>query len=153
MRDTHLFGTSRPWVARRGFLLGGLAIGVVWWVWPDTEQAATLSAPDAYLAMSAGNLILIDIRRPDEWARAGIGEGAFPIDMRRKDFIAELAKLTGGNRAKPIALICAHGVRSRRMAARLTAAGFSIVVDVSEGMEGSRAGPGWVRRGLPVVAP
>jgi hypothetical protein len=30
-------------------------------------------------------------------------------------------------------------------------AGFTNIIDVPEGMMGSRAGPGWLKRGLPVV--
>ena len=97
--------------------------------------------------------MLIDIRRPDEWARTGIGEGAAPLDMRREDFIAQLQILAGGKTDQPIALICARGVRSRRLSERLTAAGFSQILDVPEGMLGSGAGPGWLRTGLPVVKP
>ena len=37
------------------------------------------------------------------------------------------------------------------MAARLAEAGFASVLNVPEGMLGSGAGPGWVKRGLPVV--
>ena len=87
--------------------------------------------------------------RPDEWAETGIATGAVTLDMRETDFVEQLDHLVGGDRTAAIALICARGVRSRKLAARLTAAGFSAVLDVSEGMLGSAAGPGWVARGLP----
>ncbi len=95
-------------------------------------------------------MVLVDIRRPDEWARTGVGAGAQPLDMRREDFIAALLRLTGGPDA-PVALICARGVRSRHLAVQLAEAGFGDVRDVPEGMLGSGAGPGWLRKGLPVV--
>jgi rhodanese-related sulfurtransferase len=112
----------------------------------------TLSAPEAMARATAGTLTLIDIRRPDEWADTGIPAPAKPLDMRSPDFEAKLAELAGGREA-PVALICARGVRSMRMAARLQAAGFTNVIDVPEGMLGSSAGPGWQARGLPVVRP
>lgn len=93
---------------------------------------------------------MLDIRRPDEWALTGVATGAVALDMREADFIERLDQLVAGDRAAPIALICARGVRSRRLAAKLTSAGFSAVVDVSEGMLGSAAGPGWIARGLPI---
>lgn len=37
------------------------------------------------------------------------------------------------------------------MTERLRAAGFTQIIDVPEGMLGSGAGPGWLKRGLPVV--
>lgn len=147
-------------MTRRGFGLGGAALLVGGTVvaarWFNvTAQAGgdgTLSTPEAHAAALAGNVVLVDIRRPDEWARTGIGEGAVPIDMRRADFTETLLKETNGRTDHPVALICARGVRSRNLSDRLRTAGFTNIIDVPEGMLGSGAGPGWVRRGLPTVA-
>ncbi|MGC1503055.1 MAG: rhodanese-like domain-containing protein [Sulfitobacter sp.] len=145
-------------VARRVFLLGGgAALGVTalagmrWFNVGATVQGGDLTAPEAQAAAAAGEIILVDIRRPDEWARTGVGQGAVAIDMRADDFIEVLLRRTGGRKDLPIALICARGVRSARMLARLTKAGFTQILDVPEGMSGSGAGPGWLIRGLPVV--
>ncbi|MEO0931960.1 MAG: rhodanese-like domain-containing protein, partial [Pseudomonadota bacterium] len=46
--------------------------------------------------------------------------------------------------------ICARGVRSARMTNRLTQAGLTQIIDIPEGMLGSFAGPGWVKRDLPI---
>ena len=35
-------------------------------------ETAILSAPTAYEAMQTGDLILIDIRTPEEWAETGV---------------------------------------------------------------------------------
>lgn len=110
----------------------------------------TLDAAEARELSDEGAILLIDIRRPDEWAATGSGAGAARLDMRREDFVAALTELAGGNRDAPIALICAKGVRSARLANQLTAAGFSRIINVPEGMLGSGAGPGWIARGLPV---
>ena len=115
------------------------------------EVDGTLSTPDAHKAALAGEIVLVDIRRPDEWERTGLGEGAVPIDMRRDDFTDVLLTHTGGRTDAPVALICARGVRSRRMTQVLNAAGFNMIIDVPEGMLGSGAGPGWLKRGLPTV--
>lgn len=131
--------------------IGGSLFAARWYnigARPDEERI--LSAPDAHRAAMAGALILIDIRRPDEWQRTGVGEGARPLDMRRTDF-TEALLAQASTHDHPIALICARGVRSRGLAARLKSAGFTNVLDVSEGMSGSGAGPGWIKRGLPVV--
>ena len=146
--------------ARRGFLVGaGAAIGVAglagarWFNIAATVQERDLTAPEALAAAQAGEILLVDIRRPDEWARTGIGQGAVAIDMRRTDCIEGLRGHVGGRRDVPVALICARGVRSAKMSARLDAAGFTQVLDVPEGMSGSGAGPGWIKRGLPLVQP
>ncbi|MDF3415755.1 rhodanese-like domain-containing protein [Sulfitobacter sp. M57] len=153
-------GSTPSRFSRRGFLLAGVgAIGLAgvagarWFNLGASVQRGDLTAPAALAAAATGEVLLIDIRRPEEWARSGIGQGAVPIDMRRKDFINALLGHSGGRKDIPVALICARGVRSARMAARLEAAGFTRVLDVPEGMSGSGAGPGWLKRGLPVVQP
>lgn len=146
-------------LSRRGVLvLGGAGIATVgavaaqWYNVLGDNGDAALSPEQAHQSALSGEVLLIDIRRPDEWARTGVGEGALPIDMRRQDFEEALTVAAEGDTARPVALICARGVRSRRMSARLVAAGFTQVIDVPEGMLGSGAGPGWLERGLPVVA-
>ncbi|MFK7744900.1 MAG: rhodanese-like domain-containing protein [Roseobacter sp.] len=134
-----------------GIVTGG-AVAAQWYNILAENGDATLSPPDVHKAAKAGDIVLIDIRRPDEWVRTGVGEGAYALDMRRQDFEAELLKLNGGDTSRPVALICARGVRSRRMSERLAAAGFTRIIDVPEGMLGSGAGPGWLKRGLPVVS-
>jgi rhodanese-related sulfurtransferase len=144
---------------RRGLLVFGLAgaatAGVFvtrWYNLLGENAAGALSPGQAYAAAGAGEILLIDIRRPDEWARTGLGERAIGIDMRQEDFEDRLLAAVKGDKTRPVALICARGVRSRRLAGRLSAAGFTRVVDVPEGMLGSGAGPGWLKRNLPVVA-
>lgn len=110
-----------------------------------------ISAPEAHERAVAGEITLVDIRRPDEWARTGSGEGAHRIDLRVEDFAAQVQAAAGGDLDAPIALICARGVRSARVSNRLMEAGFTNIIDVPEGMLGSAAGPGWLERGLPVV--
>lgn len=132
-------------------LAGGAVFAARWFNIGAEVTGQALSVAEAYAQARKGDIWLIDIRRPDEWARTGIGEGAVPLDMRREDFTERLTQITAAAPDRPIALICARGVRSRHMAARLAQAGFDNVLDVPEGMLGSGAGPGWLRAGLPVV--
>jgi len=115
--------------------------------------SADLTAPEALAQADAGQITLIDIRRPEEWAATGIAQPAVPIDMRRDDFAVALLEAVNGDRAQPVALICARGVRSARLARALREAGFEQVLEGPEGMGGSGAGPGWISRGLPVRQP
>ncbi|WP_327794565.1 rhodanese-like domain-containing protein [Harenicola maris] len=109
-------------------------------------------APDeAHRAAARGEILLVDIRRPDEWSDTGIGEFAVPLDLRSDGFIAGILAAQE-NKAQPVAVICARGVRSARTTLRLVEAGISPVIDVPEGMLGSRAGPGWLARHLPTVS-
>jgi rhodanese-related sulfurtransferase len=140
--------------SRRQFLFLAAALGAAGVGYPLLRPAVAgprLDAPTAYRRAGAGDLLLVDIRRPDEWQATGSAKGAHRLDMRRPDFIAALSALVAGDHSRPIALICAGGVRSARLANLLAQNGFSQVIDVSEGMLGSPDGPGWIARGLPVV--
>ncbi len=112
-----------------------------------------LAANEAHRRASEGELLLIDIRSPQEWMQTGIGEGALAITMHRNDFLDRLLEAVDGNRNRAIALICATGNRSRWLQFQLNSYGFAAVEDVSEGMLGSAAGPGWLNRGLPTATP
>ncbi|MFQ6548823.1 rhodanese-like domain-containing protein [Aestuariibius sp. 2305UL40-4] len=136
---------------RRTFLIGGAALlggtAILWQSGGAGASGAVMTPDEAYRAVNAGEILLVDIRRPDEWTATGIAEGAVPIDMRRDDFLTSVAAAANG---RPVAIICARGVRSRRLAARMAAAGLTDVIDIPEGMLGSPAGPGWITRDLPI---
>jgi len=116
---------------------------------PQFDGGALTPAQAHEMALK-GEIFLIDIRRPDEWAATGSGEGAVRIDLRDDDFQDQLLAVSGSFDA-PIALICAAGVRSARLGNQLAGAGFTQIIDVPEGMTGGIYGPGWVNAGLPVV--
>lgn len=111
-----------------------------------------ISAAIAHEKASRGELLLLDIRTPAEWSRSGIGASAHPLSIEDPGFLKSLDRLTGGDKSRPIALICAVGGRSAHIQRALARFGYGAVMDVSEGMLGSRAGPGWIRSGLPVKA-
>jgi len=152
---------DRPaFATRRNFLLlttattGVVAYGLWSVVSPSVaEGTSRISVETAHQQATAGEIILLDIRRPDEWQRTGIGEGALPLDMRRDDFIQALDQITSGDRSLPVAVICARGVRSARLTRTLNDAGYTNLIDVPEGMLGSTSGAGWLAKGLPVTDP
>jgi rhodanese-related sulfurtransferase len=118
------------------------------------DSAANLAAPEAYAQVEAGQLTLIDIRRPDEWRQTGVAKGAVRINMAHPQgpagFVHQVAAEVDGDTSAPIALICRTGNRSTHMLQALRQAGFTNVYNVKEGMAGSGAGPGWIKRGLPI---
>lgn len=113
------------------------------------EAATTLSPDEALAAAERGDVLLVDIRRPDEWAETGVPAHAVAIDMRDDEFISKLTAARISD-TQPVAVICARGIRSARLTQRLIEAGITPIIDVPEGILGSLAGPGWLRRGLPV---
>ena len=113
-------------------------------------QTALLTVDAAHEAAQSGSIILVDIRTPEEWSQTGIAEGAIALDMTAKTFISNLIALREHHPETQIALICATGGRSAYLNRYLWKNGFKNTADVSEGMLGSRAGPGWLKAGLPI---
>ncbi|HAA91872.1 MAG TPA: sulfurtransferase [Rhodospirillaceae bacterium] len=114
-----------------------------------------LTLEEAYKALAGGELVLIDVRSPEEWRRTGLAKGALPITMHNPQgkeafFKAVLARLKG-NLDQPIAMICATGIRSLLTQRFLQSKGFKNVANVPAGMFGRKGDPGWIERGLPVV--
>lgn len=114
-----------------------------------------ITADTAYANARAGKLTLIDIRSPEEWRRSGLPAGALPVSMHAPGgetaFAKAVLRAVGGDKSKPIAVICAVGNRSRWAQRFLTEQGHVAVQDVSEGMFGRGKNlPGWIRRGLPI---
>lgn len=141
---------------RRRFIRLALASGVAVALNPTLSLAKNsglngkLSATEAYSLAKQGVVKLIDIRTPDEWQQTGTGDSVLKISMHEPGFVSRIDTLLDGDRTQPIALICARGNRSRRMKSLLNKAGFTNVINVSEGMLGSDAGAGWLKQKLPV---
>ena len=146
---------SAKWSVRGFFLL------MLWMcfavVLPSGVAAAsddTVSADVAYAELQAGNIVLVDIRRPQEWRQTGVAQGAMRIDMLHpkglQGFAQALYASVGQDLNAPIVLICRTGNRTSQLQPILKQAGFTNIRHVPEGMVGSRAGAGWIKRGLPV---
>ncbi len=114
------------------------------------SDADQISAVEALERVEAGEVMLIDIRTSDEWRKTGVAALAKTNSMHQVGFFERIEQLTGGDKDKQIALICARGGRSSRMQSALRERGYSNVADVSEGMLGSSIGPGWLKRGFPL---
>ena len=136
-------------ISRRAILTGTGAALVAGFGVTRGLADAVMTPPELLEAVRKGEVLLVDVRRPDEWQATGIAEGAVPIDLRRSDFV-DAVVAARASKSQPVVVICARGVRSRRMTRRLTKAGVLPIIDVPEGMLGSAAGPGWIRRGLPI---
>jgi rhodanese-related sulfurtransferase len=135
---------------RRRALLLGLAAAS----WPVAFRARAdedLSPPEAHRLAAAGRIILIDVRRPDEWLETGVPEHATPIQMEHPLFMAKLEAIPGAGRTKPIVLICQAGVRTTALRQKLIESGYPAVSQVRGGVAGFGGEKGWVGYGLPVV--
>ncbi|MEM8980067.1 MAG: rhodanese-like domain-containing protein [Pseudomonadota bacterium] len=150
--------TRRALIASAGLTLTGVGLYASWrsflrnnaFVVPTTLGIWNLPADEANTRREAGEILLIDVRRPEEWRSTGIAKGAVPVDMRRSDFVETVRAVKAAAGGKPVALICARGVRSLRMAEVLLSQGLSPLFNIPEGMLGTRDAPGWILRGLPL---
>lgn len=122
---------------------------------PSAHAGGSIMSPEqAHRAIKDGTLTLIDVRSPAEWRRTGLAKGAVPITMHNKKgmnaFLREILNHLKGDQSKPIAMICATGVRSHFIRQFLALNGFSNVSEVPVGMLGRTNEPGWIAQGLPV---
>lgn len=119
-------------------------------------MAPTIDAPSAKGLAESGAGVLVDLRTPRELRENGRVAGAVHIPLQgddmtfNPDFVRQLVDAVGGDRNRPIALICATGRRSAHAARVLGGQGFGQVFSVGEGIYGSNLGPGWAARGLPM---
>ena len=137
---------------RRVFVLGLAASPIALASSRLHAQARTIwSVDEAYEALLTDSARVIDVRSREEWLETGVGAGVWPISMHEDRFPDRLfaAKALAGSR--DVGLICATGGRSASLLRALRQAGYEGYVDISEGMLGSRRGPGWLAAGLPVV--
>ena len=95
---------------------------------------------------------MIDVRSRQEWTGTGVAGNAWPISLHEDRFAERLFAAREQAEGRPVALICATGGRSGSVMRSLRQAGYSGFLDVSEGMLGSAAGPGWIAGGYPVVS-
>ena len=121
---------------------------------PALAANEDIPAPEALERARQGQAVLIDIRTPEEWRQTGVAPGAERVNLYVQGgpaaFQQGVLDAVSGDKSKPVALICRTGNRTTRAAEFLRAQGFTNVLNVKEGMAGSGAGPGWLKRGLPV---
>lgn len=131
--------------------IGG-AIGVASQQSRNAMPAPPVMTPvEAHAKARAGDIVLVDIRTPEEWKETGVPASAHAITMHQdpRVFTSQLLAAMDGDPARRLALICRTGNRSNAMQAALQKAGFKDVVDVAEGMAGGRHGKGWLKTQLP----
>jgi rhodanese-related sulfurtransferase len=117
----------------------------------STPQSSVRTVSSAVYAKATGGATLIDVREPAEWSDTGMPADAHGVPVSSPDFIKRVLAEVGGDKSKPVAVICRSGSRSTRAAGQLAAAGFTNVTNIGDGMIGNpNVGAGWVGSGLPL---
>lgn len=127
-------------------LLAGIVLSTV-----ALAQGAlpSVSVQEAHQQASAGKMVIVDIRTPQEWAETGVAAGAVRLDMTEKDFPSRLAALKKQAGDKAVGLICRTANRSSYVQDALAKYGMRLV-NIRGGMVGGRGETGWIAAGLPV---
>lgn len=109
---------------------------------PAAASAApgTTSVQGLKAAMDAGDVVLIDVRTPQEYA-GGHAPGAKNIPL--SDLSSRISELDA-HKDGEVHLICASGRRSAKATSMLAEAGFAKPINVEGGTQA------WVAAGLPV---
>ncbi len=110
---------------------------------------------EAHAKALAGELVLVDVRTPNEWLETGIPASGHSITMHQDPnvFLAQLLDKMDGDKTRTVAIICRTGARTTMLQGQLMQIGFTNVLNVVEGMLGGFAGPGWRKTGLPTRMP
>ncbi len=102
----------------------------------------TISPRDAHSRLESGqNVVLLDVRTPEEWSQDGHSPAAILIPLDELESRAE----TELNKDDTIIVVCRTGNRSQIAAEYLREAGFSRVTEVEGGMRQ------WAAAGLPIA--
>ncbi len=131
----------------------GLAVCVLALLAASTAAGEdSMTAKRAHAETTAASRILIDVRSPQEWRASGLPRGARTVTIHQPGtaFLDAILAAVGGDKDRPIALICASGARSARAQGFLTAQGFTDVANVAGGLFGAPDAAGWVNSGLPL---
>lgn len=116
----------------------------------ERPRVETMSAERAYEMAKSGDLVLIDVRPGAAWPTVGVPQLAEPLDFSDPMFWDVLDVITEGDKSVPVALICWTGGRSLHVAEAMKERGYRRAIDVGEGIRGSKDGPGWIAKGLPM---
>lgn len=139
-------------VRRKLLSLIGASCCLMFALKPAHAESGNISVIEAHNRATKGELVLVDIRAPKEWQASGLPASSKAITMYQSGsrFVQALKSAAGGDPSKPIALICATGVRSLRLQALLKRAGFKNTINVLGGMFGTPKDVGWLKARLPV---
>jgi rhodanese-related sulfurtransferase len=89
--------------------------------------AATAKDPAAAKQLLAAGAVVVDVRTPEEFADGHVTNA---VNLPVQSFApADVDKLTGGDKSKPVVVYCAAGKRAAKAKASLEAAGYTNVVN------------------------
>ncbi len=113
----------------------------------DKPSISELTVNEAHDLVQKGKVILIDVRRPDEWETTGRPQGARGVTLQDPEFVDKVLKIAGDKKKSALAMSCRTGMRSMEGAKMLGVAKFTNVANVTGGFVE------WENQGLPIDYP
>lgn len=100
-----------------------------------------ISADEVADFAAGGDAVVVDVRLDEEWQESGVIKGALLATYFDKyarpmkdDFLKKLSAATGGDKNRPVVLVCRTGLRSKLVAGVLEREGYKSVYNYKEGM-------------------
>ena len=109
----------------------------------EARETVPQTTPAAAAERAATGALMLDVREPHEW-EGGHVPGALFVPLGH---LEELLTLAAPDKARPVVVYCASGVRSLAGARTLQLLGYEDVASMAGGMEA------WRQEGRPVEAP
>ena len=95
----------------------------------STSAAKPAKDPEAAKKLIAAGAVVLDVRTPDEFAGGHVPSATnIPVDQVTQR-LAEVDKLVGADKTKPVVVYCAAGSRAAKAKVQLEAAGYTQVVN------------------------
>lgn len=94
------------------------------------QKYKTLSAADFDKKIQDGNVQIVDVRTPEEYAESHLKD-AVNINFNNDDFVDMVSKL---DKSKPVLVYCLSGGRSAKAAALISKKGYNDVYNLDGGM-------------------
>ncbi|MCW3125473.1 MAG: thioredoxin family protein [Bacteroidetes bacterium] len=107
------------------------------------QKYQTVSVADFAKKINEGNVQLVDVRTPEEYAEKHLKD-AVNINFNDDGFIDKMEKL---DKTKPVLIYCLSGGRSSKASALISSKGYDKVVNLDGGILA------WTNAGNPVEAP
>lgn len=107
-------------------------------------SSPTITPDDAHARCVSGEIVIIDVRQPEECSQTGRPGGSVNVSLSSGTFIEDVRQATADYPDIPIALSCRFGSRSKTAARRLLNSGMDNIQIVKGGIVG------WKKSGLPV---
>jgi phage shock protein E len=91
--------------------------------------AAPAGSADTDLRALAATAVVLDVRNPDEWAAGHLDKSTLVPLPEFEARLAEVDALVGGDKTKPVIVVCRSGNRAGKAKALLEARGYTHVVN------------------------